>query len=709
MKRHFKDGITEALVHLDVDANVRSFANRWLSEFDQVSLDDTLNFLDRIDAHFEIHAANSALAKKDCLTGMLIYADECIVYRMIDGHMLTRVVNEPTEDAETLETIFDEVQLDPKTIRKAEFAILITKPPREQAESDWLGTRLHRYRPIIPSLLGLSFIANVFALSIPFITMAVYDHVIGGGARAELPGIAIGALLLFAMMLSMKVLRSQLLTTIGHRVSREVSEAMFNRILRSPTDKIKRSPLSQLFNRINLGDRVRALFQGTLGGALLDLPFVVMFLIAIAVLGGWLVIIPLMSIGLYVALALRSQKTANHVTTHTTVGGATRQMLIDELAHKVHFMKASNLLKSWEARFHKTSSLASRNAFNMAVHQARYTSVYYFISIGSNLAVIALGVGLIFEGLMSPGGLIATMMLISRVTSPVNMLASSASRFPSAKNAKQSINQIMSQNVEGSYSYQHVPLPSKAPSIELDQLTVRYPNQMRPAVSGVSLKIEPGQVVAITGPMGSGKTSLLEAIAGLIPTQNGFVKVAGINLSQYDPQLYRHWFGYRGEQPEMILTSVRDFVKDGRPIDDPRIINSIVEVGGEQWLRNLPHGLDTSLENYHSDCVVDQMIDFEGRILSHAKLLAFDFPLYLLDTPTLHRKEKEVFETFIRTHRGTSTIVFTSHDKDIIKQCDQVIILQNGQAVYAGPLPDEASGETPPSEDQAQTIKASES
>ena len=709
MKRHLKDGLTEALIHLDVDANVRNFAHRWLNEFDHISLDDTLNFLDRIDAHFEIHTANSSLTKKECLTGILIYADECIVYRMVDGHMLTRVENELLEGDETLEPIIDEVELDQKIVRQAELAILVTKPPREQADPDWLGTRLHRYRPIIPSLLVLSFIANVFALSIPFITMAVYDHVIGGGARAELPGIAIGALLLFSMMLSMKVLRSQLLTTIGHRVSREVSEAMFNRILRSPTDKIKRSPLSQLFNRINLGDRVKALFQGTLGGALLDLPFVLMFLIAIAVLGGWLVIIPLISIGLYVTLAMRSQRTANQVTTHTTVGGATRQMLIDELAHKVQFMKASNLLDNWSSRFNKASSLASRNAFNMAVHQARYTSAYYFISIGSNLAVIALGVGLIFEGLMSPGGLIATMMLISRVTSPVNMLSSSASRFPSAKTAKQSINHIMSQHVEGSYSYQHVPLPSEAPSIELDQLTVRYPNQMRPAVSGVSLKIAPGEVVAITGHMGSGKTSLLEAIAGLIPTQNGFVKVDGVNLSQYDPQLYRHWFGYRGEQPEMILTSVRDFVKDGRPVDDSRIINSIVEVGGEQWLRNLPHGLDTSLESYHSDCVVDHMIDFEGRILSHAKLLAFDFPLYLLDTPTLNRKEKEVFETFINTHRGSSTIVFTSHDKDIIKQCDQVIILQNGQAVYAGPIPDEEPTETPLTEDQAQNIEASES
>ena len=709
MKRHLKGGLTEALVHLDVDANVRNFTHRWLNEFDHISLDDTLNFLDRIDAHFEIHAANSSLSKKECLTGILIYGDECIVYRMVDGHMLTRVENEPLEGGETLEPIIDEVELDQKTVRQAEFAILVTKPPREQADPDWLGTRLQRYRPIIPSLLVLSFIANVFALSIPFITMAVYDHVIGGGARAELPGIAIGALLLFGMMLSMKVLRSQLLTTIGHRVSREVSEAMFNRILRSPTDKIKRSPLSQLFNRVNLGDRVKALFQGALGGALLDLPFVLMFLIAIAVLGGWLVIIPLISIGLYVALAMRSQRTANQVTTHTTVGGATRQMLIDEVAHKVHFMKASNMLNHWSSRFNKASSLASRNAFNMSVHQARYTSAYYFISIGSNLAVIALGVGLIFEGLMSPGGLIATMMLISRVTSPVNMLCSSASRFISAKSAKQSINHIMSQHVEGSYSYQHAPLPCKAPSIELDQLTVRYPNQMRPAVSGVSLKIEPGEVVAITGPMGSGKTSLLEAIAGLIPTQNGFVKVDGINLSQYDPQLYRHWFGFRGEQPEMILTNVRDFVKDGRPVDDARIINSIVEVGGEQWLRNLPHGLNTSLENYHSDCVVDQMIDFEGRILSHAKLLAFDFPLYLLDTPTLSRKEKEVFGTFINTHRGASTIVFTSHDKDIIKQCDQVIILQNGQAIYAGPLPDEEPAETPPLEEQAQTIEASES
>lgn len=681
----FKSAMQSLLIELDVSANIRVFGHRWIEEHDTMSFDDCLTFLDRLDIPFEIHFVNKQITKREALIGLLVNDTECVMYRNENGTLV-----EAGKDANAI---------DKNTLSKVNLAVIVTDSPRERPDPDWLSNRLDRYKPILPRLLFLSFIANLFALSIPFITMAVYDHVIGGGASHELPGIAIGALLLFAMMLSMKVLRSQLLVTMGNRISRELSDALFNRTLRSAPEVIERTPLSAMFNRVNLGDRVKSLLQGPLGGALFDLPFLLMFLTAIGILGGWLVIVPILTITIYLFLAHRSQLRATRVPAHTTVAGANRQTMNDELAGRFGFMVASNLIENWSHRFNQASTYASKNAFTMASLQAKYTSAYYFLSIGANLAVIALGIGLIFEGMMSAGGLIATMMLISRVTGPVNMLASSASRFPSARQAKAQINQQHNQKVEGSFSYNHVPLPVEAPSIELDQLTVRYPNQMRPAVSGATLSIEPGQVVAVTGAMGSGKSTFIEAIGGIVSIQNGLAKINGINLNQYDKQLYRHWVGYRSDRPQLLLTRIRDFISDGRIIPDDVMEQSIATAGGDSWLRSLPEGLDTQIVDNSGGALSDTLVDFQGSVLVHAKLLAYKYPLYLLDTPTLNALETEIFMNFLRERRGQSTIIFTTHDKELVQLCDQVVVMDKGAVAYAGAVPDESNESSETSQD----------
>jgi ATP-binding cassette subfamily C protein/ATP-binding cassette subfamily C protein LapB len=175
----------------------------------------------------------------------------------------------------------------------------------------------------------------------------------------------------------------------------------------------------------------------------------------------------------------------------------------------------------------------------------------------STLAVIALGIDLIFNDVMTVGGLIASMMLISRVTGPAQMLANSSGRFKQVTGAKQQVNFALSQMAEGDFIYQHQPLSDKPPAIELDQVTLRYPSQQKPALSGISFSIEPGQLVVITGPMASGKTSLLEVISAQVPTQNGSIKVNGSNLSQYDPLLYRQWLGYMPARRVLPVVSIR--------------------------------------------------------------------------------------------------------------------------------------------------------
>ncbi|GEA52846.1 ABC transporter ATP-binding protein [Vibrio inusitatus NBRC 102082] len=678
MNKELIQSMHRTLDAMEVEPSVQHFANEWISTNVITNSADIFDLLDRLMIPYGVYSANDKLHKHEHIVAIKFSGDEAITCKYtLDGYF-------EYDGEQFIET--------KKNNQISDLVILIYGPPLEKNDPDWLANKLKRFKPIIPKILLISLIANIFALAIPFITMSVYDHVIGGDAGHEVIGIAVGAFLLFSMMMLLKVIRSQLLTTIANRISREVSESIMQKLLFTSLMQNRQASTSMLINRLSTAESLKGIVQGPLGGALFDLPFVIIFIIAIGILGGWLVIVPIISLLLYFVLAQRSQKQRSIMNNQQTISGTSRSTLLVELNSKLNYLRSSQVLPFWMNRFDKASTLASKSSFNQLGHQAKYTSIYYAIGLLSTLAVIGLGVDLIFIQSLTPGGLIATMMLISRVTSPAQMMCNSYARLHQTKQAKAQINQSINQKGEGSFSFQHHHLPPAAPSLELDQVTLRFPNQLKPALSGISFSVEPGQVVAVTGPMSSGKTTLLEVIANLVSPQSGVVKVNGRNLTQYDPQLLRKWLGYYSDLPEMLPISIRDFVADNRAVNDDAIIAAFEVIGGKQWLECLDSGIDTRLDEIES--MSHPLSNFEASILTQAKLLCQPYPLALLDSPSSSMKDQKGFIQWVESCRGTSTIIFTSHDAELIKIADQVVVLDSGSVSYAGPLPDKSPTDT---------------
>ncbi|MFB9213806.1 ABC transporter transmembrane domain-containing protein [Vibrio sinaloensis] len=654
-----------ALNRLEVNANIQLFARQWIEENGVNSIEDVFALFDRLLLPYHLVPDVKRIGEHRLLMAVCA-EDDILLGDLISGHF-------ETADGQEV---------------SAQFFIVIEGSPIEKSSADWVGERLHAFRPILPKLLLVSFITNLFALSIPLITMSIYDHVIGGDAGHELQGIAIGAGLLFAMMGLLRTLRSQVFATVSNRVSREISQSIVQKLLRSSYTQNQQTPSSSQQNQLVLSERIAGMLSGPLGNALFDLPFVLMFVVAIGILGGWLVLVPLFSLTLYYMLAKRSIHASSKRSMQSTVAGTNRQNMANELSSKLAFIRSSGFASNWLQRFDKANFLASKVSFSQSVLQSRYTSVYYFISVSSTLAIMGLGIGLIFEEIMTPGGLIASMMLISKVTGPAQLLANSAMRFNSFNQSKLQINHLLSQSSEREFSYQHHPLPQHAPSLKLEQVTLRYPKQVRPALSGISFDVQAGEVVAITGPSGSGKSALLEVLSALQPIQNGMVEVEEVNLVQYDPQLYRHWCFIRAAYPDLLTLSIKDWLKDGHNVSQEKMLEAIEAVGGGNWFRSLEQGLDTPISSIEPDSLFDLLSGSVAQILIDAKALVYDHKLYILDNPVpdYHPRAKRVFRDFLMAKSGRATIVFSSHDPDLIKLADKVVVLNEGAVVYAGPL-----------------------
>lgn len=295
MDKNYQSQVINLLMAMDVNTNVHAFSREWISSNKLEGVNDIFTLLDRLGVAYTVHPYSKALASTSHLAALYINDNEIKVCRFLLNEF------QAYQQGEFESEIWPENQL-------SSLAVLIHGQPKEKNAPDWVGERIGKFKPLLPKLLLVSFFANLFALVIPFITMSIYDHVIGGDAEHELLGIAIGAALLFLMMLLLKVIRSQLLTTISNRISREISETVLYRVFRSSLLANRSLPSSALMSRLTTAESFKGLLQGPLGGALFDLPFVLLFLIAIGFLGGWLVIVPVISLLCYYGLAHHSQK-----------------------------------------------------------------------------------------------------------------------------------------------------------------------------------------------------------------------------------------------------------------------------------------------------------------------------------------------------------------------------------------------------------------
>nr|MBF4448553.1 ABC transporter ATP-binding protein [Vibrio anguillarum] len=127
--------------------------------------------------------------------------------------------------------------------------------------------------------------------------------------------------------------------SVSNRVSREISEALVQRLLKNSYAQNQQTASSNQQNQVMLSERISGVLSGPLGNALFDLPFILIFVLAIGILGGWLVLVPIVSLILYYVLAKRSIRSSKKRSMQSTVAGTNRQNMVNELSSKLVFIR----------------------------------------------------------------------------------------------------------------------------------------------------------------------------------------------------------------------------------------------------------------------------------------------------------------------------------------------------------------------------------
>ncbi|MBL3596078.1 ATP-binding cassette domain-containing protein [Rhodovulum sulfidophilum] len=555
--------------------------------------------------------------------------------------------------------------------------------PASEIGKSWLGQRLRAQLPLVLRALLLTFFANLAAVANPLFVMAVYDKVVVSESTALLAYLAAGVVAAAWMEMLMRRLRGRIMNRASLRLGYIVGNAVFGRILTLPSRTTERAGLSSQIARVRDVDRIRDLLRGPLEQALLDTPFTLLFVAAVAIVGGWLALIPLCFMILFAAMAAIGERHMRGRGAEVAKASAQRQLVTLEMMHRMRAIRAAGGETVWLERYRDSAAKAARASERNTTSAQILAAIGQSLGTGAALATLFAGIFLVLADAMTTGGLIASMMLVWRLIAPIQNAFLAATRIGQLVASARQIDRLMETEAEIAPGEGDGERPPIQGEIAFNRVTFRYGRETEPILGGVSFTAQPGEIVAIVGRNGSGKSTLLKLVAGLYEAQAGNIRLDGRDLRQFDPTHLRRAISYVPQLPSFHYGTLRDNLLMAEPeAEEQDIAEALQLADAATAIAALPEGLDT----FYDAQLVTLPVGLLSR-LSLARMYLRKAPVVLLDEPATGIDFMGEFAFIggleLLRARG-ATVLIVTHNRQHLGVVDKILMLEEGTVRFFG-------------------------
>jgi len=527
------------------------------------------------------------------------------------------------------------------------------------------------------ALLG-TLVLNVFGAMVPFYAMAVYDRVIPNNAMGSLGVLTTAAAIIILFELTMRVLRSHLLEIAARRMDVALSSQVFAQCLRM---RAASRPASGgvLANTVRDFEAVREFFAtGTLT-VLGDVPFLFLYLAVIALVGGWLALVPLLAIPLLLGIAFAARRPLARKVNEGMQESSQRTAHLFETMNGLDTVKALGA-EAWSRRKWEslTQAIAQNNLETRELNsRVGYLNATILATVG--IAVVAFGAILAANHALTLGQIIAVSLLSGRALAPVSQIAGLVVRWEQTKLSYEALTKVMQAPTDdGAASLQAPPLSG---ALEFRDVAFAYPNQP-PVLERVNLRIAAGERVGIIGRLGSGKSTLLRLILNQYSPSSGSVLVDDIVTTQLEPLSLRRQIGYVPQDVTLFHGSLRENVELGRvQPDDAALLEAMRTACLDEVVAQLPAGVATQVgeRGERLSGGQRQLTAIARALLMRPRLLLLDEPSSMVDPAT----EQKLIARL--RAQADATIVLVTHRMAMLALVDRLIVMDRGRVIADGP------------------------
>ena len=541
--------------------------------------------------------------------------------------------------------------------------------------------RPHR-RLVLTGMVALV-VVNLLSVSIPLLVRGVVDDLQDGFALSDVLRQASLIVVLASVMAGVRLLSRMLVFGVGRQVEADLKQRLFDHVLRQEPGWVQTTGSGEVISRATSDvENVRRL----LGFAVLSLTNTVLAyaltLPAMLAIDPWLSLaaiglypLMLMVVRLFGGRMMRQQRRQQEAL-------ANLSDLVQEDLSGISAIKIYGQEPTEQAAFAGRNRVYRDAALNLARTRSTLFPLLEGISSLSLLLLLALGSGQLESGRLSIGDLVALILYVERLVFPTALLGFTLNTFQTGQVSLERVEDLLSR-VPRILSPQH-PTPLAQPArgrVEARGLTLRYPEARRPALVDVSFVLEPGELVAVVGPVGCGKTTLARALGRMVEVERGQLFLDGVDVTALDLHDLRSQVALVPQEGFLFTASLADNLRYGEP-ESPLVeverVATQARLAGD--IKGFPDGYET--------LVGERGITLSGgqrqrTALGRALLLAA--PLLVLDD-ALASVDNTTAAEILRSVRAQQnrTVLMISHQLSAAASADRVLVLDEGRLVQQG-------------------------
>ena len=551
----------------------------------------------------------------------------------------------------------------------------------EPRSSHWFWAVVLENRRLYRDALLAAVLINIFALAMPLFSMNVYDRVVPNNAVETLWVLAIGISLVLIFNFVLTTARAYVVDAASKRVDVKLSAQIMERVLDL---RMERRPASVGSFAANLRsfESVRDFIASASLTTLVDLPFVLLFLVAIAWVSPWMLIPPVVAIAAILLVSFWAQARMEALTLKTFQASSQRNALLVESLTNLEAVKTLNaqsgVQRLWESSTQYIAYMGGKIKFISSGTVNFVQTLQQLVTV----AVVVIGVYQVQDAAISMGGIIAASTIAGRCLAPFGQVAGLMMQYHNARTSLSSIDNYMKMPVEHEAGREFVSRPDLRGAIEFRNVSFSYPGSEQSSLSGVSFAVQPGERVGIIGRIGSGKTTLEKLVLGLYQPTEGAVLIDGVDARQIDPVDLRRAIGHVPQDPMLFYGSLKQNLLVGAPFaGEADMLRAARVAGVDEFVANNPKGYDMLVGERG-----ESLSGGQRQSIAMARALINDPAMLLLDEPSsnLDNQSEAQLKRRLQEASAGKTVVLVTHRTALLTLVDRLIVIDNGKIVADG-------------------------
>ncbi len=543
-------------------------------------------------------------------------------------------------------------------------------PAIKKIQSNFLFKCILRYKKDLSWIFLASAVANILMLAPMIFMLQIFDRVFISKSMFTLVTVTSIIIYFYVVTSVSEWIRSKIVIALGMRIDKELAPKIFSESFKKQLTEPDEDPA------IFLNDltQIRQWLTGPAFFAFFDVPWIPFYVFVMFVLHPVLGYLSIFFIILLILMGLFSTKATADLTEISNDEELKLNAFMFSKLRNTEIINvygmANNFRKFWNASRLKTIKLLSiSNYKGEAVQQLAKQFKLLTNSLALGVAAV-----LVMYGELSLGAMIAAAMLMARTTAPVDSLTQSYNTWHLAKSSIQRIEKLI-----GHDEVETVDFSEECFELKLENITINNKLKPTPILNNISLSFKPGQIAAITGPSGSGKSMLLKTILGINTDYQGQVLINGYDMRKLSEKFYSDQIGYLAQEVTMFQGSVAENISRMGIPDSEEVVLAARLIGIHYFILKLPKGYDTIIESG-----TESLSGGERQRIAVARAIYKKPSLILLDEPNSSLDpsgELGLANAIKHMKKLNSFIILVTHRKSIIPACDRVITLNDGNLI----------------------------